>query len=186
MKLPMIATFLFCALPIYQNEVLGQEASDHNHGHAAADHKSAVAEHKEWAVKIGKMKADHGKALAALSKLRAEILLHNAELDTISSDMLRHEMAIESHDSELQDHAKETAGGTADPMESSHQAMMRLHQSLGQRMEAESNHHDQLISSILELTKKHAEMFHSHHEPDTGHSGSRGKGSAKDADDHGH
>ena len=175
------ALFFSCTL-LFQQGGLAQEKSKQEHDQMRTEHKTALSEHQAWAVKVGKLKADHSKALAALAQLRAEILAHDAELDAISNHIMQHELEMKSHDGAMHAHDKGGDGHQHNDMKSTHDKIMKQHQSLGQQLEAESKHHGDLISGILTFAKKHSKAFHMHED----HEG-EGSGNNHDHDhDHDH
>ena len=88
MNLRMIAASFLSVALLVQSVGMAQEQSKKEHDQMRTEHKSALTEHQAWAMQIGKLKADHSKALAALAQLRAEILAHDAELDAIASHIM--------------------------------------------------------------------------------------------------
>ena len=182
MNFPIVAASLLSATLLFQNVGLAQDKSRQEHDQMRTEHKTAASEHQAWAIEIGKLKADHSKALAALAQMRAEILAHDAELDLISNHIMQHNMEMKSHDGAMHKHDGGGDGHKHDDMKSTHKKIMDQHTALAKRIEAESKHHSALISGILKFAKEHAKGFHMHSNGADGHDHSHKDGDHKDHD----
>ena len=162
---------------LFLSPVLGQDAAQKNEM-MRKEHSMAATEHQQWEAKVGKMRVEHRRALAALAQLRAEILAHDAELEAIAEHIRSHKVEMSSHDHAL------AHKGDKPELATAHGKIMEDHKSLGQALMSEMNHHSELISGIMEFTQKHMKAHHPHQKNGAGKM--MGKEGMKKKADHSH
>ena len=135
------------------------------------EHASATMEHLKWQTTIMKRKAEHRSALAALAALQADLLKHEAELEMLSLKIQIHQNEMAVHDHAIMDHEKTGKSTQHKMLGKEHVEFMKHHTMLKKKMSAEEPHHDELISAIMQLVKKHKAEFHEHgmSDSDKGH-----------------
>ena len=142
-------------------------------------HHSAKNDHQIWRVEISKMRAEHQSALAALARLEADLLAHDAELQKIMLQIELHELEMTSHNHAHDDTEK---GDQDVAMKAENARFMGEHTELKKIIDGSQSHHKELIDGILNFTKQHMKEFHSHHGSAAGDS-ANGHGSHS-KDDH--
>ncbi|QDS91732.1 hypothetical protein FF011L_04650 [Roseimaritima multifibrata] len=132
-----------------------------DHQHMLEEHAAAKQQHAAWLAKAEKMKVDHRKALAAMARLEAEILDHEAELEEQISKIRVHEMLIEAHESSIAAHE---AGDDVDheKLSKQHQQIHRQHEQMEKGMSATTDDHADLIGQLMKFLKNHTKKFHAH------------------------
>ena len=106
------------------------------------------------------MRIEHRQALAALARLRAEILEHEAEVEMMAEQIRSHESEMSAHDHAMHEHEEHGHGEKHNDLKSTHTDVMKNHVELSKKIDAESEHHGELIAGILKFYKSHAEKFH--------------------------
>ena len=147
---------------LFVSNVSAQDKAAQEHEKMRGEHNAAVTDHQAWSSKISKMRVEHRRALAALAKLRAEILQHDADLEVIADHIRSHEVEMTNHDHAMEAHEAHGEGKKHDHLMSTHAEVMKRHASIGKLLEAEETHHKDLIDGILNFAKAHAKSFHSH------------------------
>ena len=92
-----VSAALIIALLLVSN-VSAQDKAAQEHEKMRGEHNAAVNDHQAWSSKLSKMRVEHRRALAALAKLRAEILQHDADLEAIADHIRSHEVEMTNHD----------------------------------------------------------------------------------------
>ena len=153
--------------PLY---AVSQETATEEHSHMNEEHSTAGVDHLTWRAKIGKMRAEHQSALAALARLQADLLEHEAELEMMTVHIDMHEMEMASHAEAMHAHEESGEGEQHGELKSEHAEVMGAHAKMGKMIEAAQGHHKELIDGIIQFTGQHMQEFHSHEHGET-HSG---------------
>ena len=184
--------FAVLALVVSPLYAVAQETATEQHSHMNEEHSTAGSDHLAWRAKIGKMRAEHQSALAALARLQADLLEHEAELEMMTVHIDMHEMEMASHDDAMSAHEESGEGAQHDELSTEHADVMGAHAKMEKMIEAAEAHHKDMIEGIMKFAGQHMKEFHSHDHGETstvtegahGH-GSHSKGGHAEGHDHG-
>ncbi len=157
---------LFCVAALACTSVSGQERAKDEHDSMRKEHQASMKDHIEWTNKLYKMRIEHRKALAALAKIRAEILEHEAEIESAFQKISAHNFEMQMHDHAMHEHEEKGEGHQHDTLNKEHEAINQRHMEMKKQITESVEHHEDLISGILEFTKKHLKKFHDHDHSD--------------------
>jgi chromosome segregation ATPase len=150
--------FAFSAL-LWCVPAAAQDDAAAEHTELRADHEEAEAEHQAWMESLVKMKIEHRQALAALKRLEAEILQHEAELEVQMLKIQMHSRKIAEHDKAIEKH--ESGAQTAhDELTAEHRQIMATHKKMAKMMKQINEDHQDLISGVIKMAKQHLGKFH--------------------------
>ena len=140
----------------------GQEKDKHEHASMRKEHQDSMKDHLEWTNQLYGMRVEHRKALAALAKIRAEILEHEAEIEATMQQINAHEFEMRMHEQAMHHHDETGHGHDHDRLMKEHAAIEKRHIELKNQISESSEHHHDLISGVLDFAEKHRKKFHNH------------------------
>lgn len=141
--------------PTFSQNPSSDTDSQAEHTAMTREHQTARAEDLKLQQTITRMKAEHCRALAVLARLQAELLDHQAELETAALHISEHDQEMAEHASEIDRH--ESTGDAAEHAERAarHKELMTRHAELQTSSDQLSGHHGELIDEILKLGEAH-------------------------------
>ena len=151
--------FAFLAVVLFPLYAFSQGSAMKERSPMEKKHHSAKSDHQVWRAEIGKMRAEHQSALAALARLEADLLAHDAELQKMTVQIDLHELEMGSHNHAHDDSEKGDQDGA---MKAENARFMGEHTELKEIIDGSQSHHKKLINGILKFTREHMNEFHAH------------------------
>jgi SMC interacting uncharacterized protein involved in chromosome segregation len=159
MKLNQIFA-VFGVVALACTAVSGQDPAKDEHDAMRKEHQASMKDHMEWTNKLYQMRIEHRKALAALAKIRAEILEHEVEIEAAFQKIKAHDFEMQMHDDAMHEHEDHGEGQQHDALNKKHAQIKKRHMELKKQINVSVKHHEDLISGILKFTEKHLKKFH--------------------------